>query len=132
MPDTLRDALPLIGYMDEQSARNFLTNDCVLDKSSEEISALTSRCRDVALRRGTPDLQAKTRSLAEPAALISQIGRDERLPQVVKGWKWSFAEVGIDKLLTTQRYIDTEYAEAISHKLDLGTGEGRVRFCLTD
>jgi len=128
-----REALALIGFMDEPSARDFLTNDCILEKSPEEVTALIRLCRDAVLRHDPPDIEAKTIGLPpETDGLLSEIARDERLPKVVKGRKWSFREVEIDKLISIQRYIDTGYAEAISRKLDLGTIEGRVRFCLTD
>ncbi len=119
--------------MDEQSAREFLTQDCVLAKTPEEVTALIKGCRAAALRREIPDLEAKTRSIPSVAdGLLTEIEREERVATTVEKWKWSFREVEIDKLVCIQRYVDIPYADEVSGKLDLGTVEGRVRFCLTD
>jgi hypothetical protein len=119
--------------MDEDSARDFVTKDCVLAKSPDEVTALIRACRAAALRKEVPDLEAKTRSFPPDVdGLLSEIRRDERLPRTIKDWKWSFQEVEIDKLVCIQRYVDTPYADGISGALDLGTVEGRIRFCLTD
>jgi hypothetical protein len=133
LPENLRDVLPLVGYMDEQSARDFLTKDCVTTKSPEEIAALIKACRAAVLRKTVPDLEAKTRELPpEVQRLLSEVKGNERLSKTVKDWKWSFKEVEIDKLICIQRYVDTPYVDGISGKLDVSTAEGRVRFCLTD
>jgi hypothetical protein len=119
--------------MDEQSAREFLTQDCVTTKTSEEVTALIKGCRAAALRKEVPDLTAKTRNLPPEAdGLLSEVKRDERLSRTVKDWKWSFQEVEIDKLICIQRYVDIPYVDGISGTLDLNTVEGRIRFCLTD
>jgi hypothetical protein len=133
LADNVRDVLPLIGYMDEQSARDFLTEDCVPTKPPEEVNALIKACRAAALRKEVPDLEAKTMEIpAEADGLLSEIKRDERLPTTVEMWKWSFREVQIDKLVCIQRYVDIPYADEVSGRLDLGTVEGRIKFCLTD
>lgn len=119
--------------MDEKSAREFLLNDCVVEKSPDELTALIQRSREAVLGRSVPDLEARTRALPPGHdRLISEIEHDRRLPDVVKGRRWSLSEVEIDKLVSMQRYIDTEYADTVADRLDLATVEGRIKFCLTD
>ncbi len=72
--DTSRDALPLIGFMEEPSARDFLVNDCILEKTPDEVNSLIRRCRDAVLLRGAPNLEARTRELPPEAdVFLSEI-----------------------------------------------------------
>lgn len=131
--EKFRDVLPLIGYMDEDSARDFLTNDSVTNKSPDQIATLIRACRAVVLAKPVADFEAKTSELpSESGGLLDEIKRDDRFPKTVEDWRWSFREVEIDKLICIQRYIDVAYADDLARKLDLSTAEGRVRFCLTD